>query len=93
MKNSTNNKPRQYMFFYKNYDEPDIISAESFKSAVYELYKNEGNFTVLNDSFEKALKGFDDDDISGIASLYNRLCGYMITKVYLSEPIYDCEGE
>ena len=91
MKNSTNNKPRQYMFFYRNYDEPDIIFAKSFKEAVYELYKNEDNSTVLNNSFEKALRELDDNDIDGIILLHSRLSSYyQITKVYvIEEKIYD----
>lgn len=98
MKNTTNYKSKQYMFLYRYYDEQDIMFAESFKDAIYELYKNENNEINLgknlNKVFRKALRGFDDDDVNEIVLLHNRLSNYKIAKVYLiNKQIYDCEGE
>ena len=93
MNNTTNNKPRDYIIYSFDKKAEIIHNADSFKDALYEVCKREGdNALVRSDVFEKAFRKFDDNDISGIASLYNRLCGYMITKVYLiGKPIYDSE--
>lgn len=89
MKNTTDNKPRDYIFFY-NFDEGAVVikNADSFKDAVYKLCEYEGRASSLSSGglFATVLKGFDNNDIDGIISLYNRYSRhttYGIDKVYL----------
>lgn len=92
MYNTTYHEPRDYIIYSLDKRAEIIRNANSFKDALYEVCKRDGdNALVSSYVFEKTFGKFDDNDISGITSLYNRLCGYMITKVYLSEPIYDSE--
>ena len=96
MNNTTNNKPRDYIFFYE-FDTGAVVinNANSFKDAVYKLCEYEGRASTSGGFFATALKGFDNNDIDGIISLYNRNSRhttYGIEKVYLIDrKIYDSE--
>ena len=80
-------KPRDYIFFY-NFDEGAVVinNADSFKDAVYKLCEYEGRASTSDGFFATVLKGFDNNDIDGIISLYNRNSRHTthgIDKVYL----------
>lgn len=96
MENTTDNKPRDYVFLY-NFGEGAVVinNADSFKDAVYKLCEYEGRASTSGGLFATSLKGFDNNDIDGIISLYNRYSRhttYGIDKVYLIDrKIYDSE--
>ena len=95
MENTTNIEPKNYMFVYE-FDRPVriIYNADSFKDAIYKRYEEEGLASLSNNLFGKALKGFDDDDIDGIVSLYNLFTDYPIYSIFLIEKqIYNCEEQ
>ncbi len=91
MNNTTNNESRNYIFIYAYDDKISIIeNASSFKDAIYKQSKDEGLACLSGNLFEKALKGFDDDDIDGIISLYNHFSDYSIDSVFLiDKQIYE----
>lgn len=96
MNSTTDNKPRDYIFFYKYDKGKSIINdASSFKDAVYKLCEKEGITEIpLGDVFKKALIGFNDDDIDEIVSLHSRFSSYRIDSVFLiDKQVYGCEKE
>lgn len=79
------NELRDYIFVYK-YDKGISIikNANSFKDAVHKLCINEGVTSLASgDIFGKAVRGFDNDDIDGIISLYNQFSYQRIDSVFL----------
>lgn len=93
MENTTNNEPRDYIFIYAYDDKISIIeNASSFKDAIYKQCKKEGLVSMLGNLLEKALKGFDNDDIDGIISLYNHFSDNIIYYAFLiDKQIYNGE--
>jgi len=94
MENITDIKPKNYMFVYE-FDHPVriIYNADSFKDAIYKRCEEEGLTSFYQGNlFEKALRGFDNDDVDGIVSLYNLFSEYPIYSVFLiDKQIYGCE--
>lgn len=78
-------EPRDYIFVYKYDKGINIIkNANSFKDAVHKLCINEGVTSLASgDIFGKAVRGFDNDDIDGIISLYNQFSNQRIVSVFL----------
>lgn len=92
MDNTTDNKPRDYMFIYRyDYKVCIIDNADSFKDAIYKLCEYNGVTSLASgDVVKKAFIGFDDDDIYGIVSLYNLLSEIKIYSAFLiDKKLYD----
>lgn len=97
MKDTLNHEPRDYIFFNKFGEDARVISnVNSFKDAINMLCEEIGlTFFVAYEIFKRGLNEFDENDIVGIVSSYNRFAGYfayVIGKVYLvDKKIYDSE--
>lgn len=89
MNNTTNNEPRDYIFFDFEGGATIINNASSFKDAINKYCKFEGNLTSLN-LFRKDLEGFRDNDVEGIMSLYYR---YTLSRAYAIERVYLIDKE
>ena len=91
--NDTNNEPKQnYIFIYEYDDKISIIeNASSFKDAIYKQCEEEGLTSLSGNLFGKALKGFDNDDIDGIVSLYNHFSDYTLYSVFLIDKQIYCK--
>lgn len=95
MDNTTNNEPKQnYIFIYEYDDKISIIeNASSFKDAIYKQCEEEGLTSLSGNLFGKALKGFDNNDIDGIVSLYNHFSDYTLYSVFLIDKQIYCKEE
>lgn len=86
MNNTTNNEPRDYIFFDFEGGATIISNARSFKDAINKYCKFEGKIlkTSLN-LFRKDLEGFRDNDVEGIMSLFYR---YTLSRAYTIDRVY-----
>lgn len=76
-------KPSYLFVIYDRACPIEILNAESFKSAIEELSKHDDLVCSL-DLFRKCLKGFDENDVDGVISLFEYFSDCKITSVYSS---------
>lgn len=75
-----------YLFLFNDYDFPvERINFSSFKVAIISLYDY---FCGGSDLFLKCLKGFDENDVDGLISIFEYFSHYEVSKIYSSDEFY-----
>ena len=82
---------QHYLFLFNDGSKYDMTCGISFKDALWEMSKYTDQSSEL---FMKCLKGFSDEDIKDIITLFHHFSYKTISQVYIiKEKLYDEEED